>query len=81
MNFTNTGIVTVRKDRACAICDNMINRGTVCKTLNRKGVGRKWVCLSCVERIDELESLSGGLGANFDDEGYAQVCLESNGLL
>lgn len=72
----NVADVKVRQDRVCAICGRKIGKGSFCRTVNKLNRGRKWVCMSCVEHIDELESLSNSLGANFDDEGYALACQD-----
>ena len=64
--------VSVRKDRICWHCGNIIPVGTSCITINPKFDGRHWLCNSCYGVYKSILEAKGSLDAvPFDDEGAA----------
>lgn len=45
---SNCKMVTVKQDRICKRCENMITKGSKCYTFNKKYHGRSWVCFDCI---------------------------------
>lgn len=45
---SNCKVVSVKKDRQCAHCNNVIHAKSKCYTINKKYEGRKWICFNCV---------------------------------
>ena len=47
----NTRFVKIRLSRICNSCGKVQNVGTKCLTTNKKGAGRQWYCMKCVNKI------------------------------
>lgn len=46
----NVRVVKVRTAHRCEFCNDLINKGDECLTVNKYGYkGRYWVCLACLD--------------------------------
>lgn len=69
----NTRIVRVQKSRVCSKCGTVISAGSKCLTTNAKGTGRRWVCMTCLDK-----ELKGHIDVNFNCDVYKElssVCI------
>lgn len=53
---SNCRVVKVKTDRVCAECGSKVPKGSSCYTLNPRGMGRHWVCFSCIPAPDVEEA-------------------------
>lgn len=54
MNFT---LVTVRANRQCMHCKEIIPAGTKCLTVNKYAEGRQWMCMTCRSMAMNIQRL------------------------
>lgn len=82
----NTRFVNVKQNRVCNCCGQMIPQNTRCLSTNKRGIGRRWYCMSCVRTIENKDVITSRIkcttneairvtkaqiaSAPFGDEGY-----------
>lgn len=64
----NTRIVRVQKSRVCSKCGAVICFGSKCLTTNARGMGRRWVCMTCLDK-----ELKGHIGVDFNCNTYKEL--------
>lgn len=64
----NTRIVRVKKSRVCCKCGAVIFADSKCLTTNSKGTGRRWLCMTCLDK-----ELKGHIGVNFNCNVYKEL--------
>lgn len=69
--------VTIKQDRKCYHCKEVIPKGTKCLTVNPRGSCRVWFCNTCEELSREISRLKVEQAlVPFGDEGGALALLD-----
>lgn len=65
---SNCKVVSIKTDRTCRECGKSLEKGTRCYTMNPKGLGRSWVCFSCIPEpsIEETREIGERVGDGVD---------------
>lgn len=73
----NFCFVSIRQDRNCFHCKELIPKGTKVLTINKKGEGRKWMCPICYRLYRSIERAEDAYNSvSFGDEGGAFAALD-----
>ena len=65
---SNCKFVSIKTDRTCRECGKSLEKGTRCYTMNPRGLGRSWVCFSCIPEpnIEETREVGERVGYGVD---------------
>ena len=65
----NCKVVRVKANRTCKECGGTIFTGSECYTFNPKGMGRSWVCFSCLPEPNKVRTTKvGERGIYYSDD-------------